>query len=103
MKTVVKRKWKKYKRGPQLSVKTRKEEREWITHFALQHLTEDPDAAIISMEEIFNRYQVFLATQGKGTQLNIDGFGRLFPKFFTRKSMHYGPGNRVCVIGARLV
>lgn len=70
-----------------LPVRVLAQERAWITQFALTHVFPEPGAKV-PISEVFDKYCDFLARKDLGpTKLNIDGFGRLFPKSFRR-----GPG-----------
>ena len=78
-------------------------ERKWVSEFVLNHVVETPGSKL-SVEEVFDSYCDWLARNDRGpSMLSIDGFGRLFPKHFERKTAAYGEGTRKVVFGVRVI
>jgi hypothetical protein len=54
----------------------------------------------LSMQQIFDEYQGWLKQRGHGgSKLSIDGFGRLFPKTYPRRTMFFEGEVRRCLEG----
>ncbi len=63
------------------------QEKRTIFQFCVDHVVWQ-EAAIITMVEVFSAYKAWRKGYGwVETKLSIDGFGRLFPKNFARKSV----------------
>ena len=74
-------------------------ERTFITQFVLTHIFRDPTALPLPMAEIFEAYKKWRPGR---TCLNIDGFGRMFPKHYRRKVVGVDQGTCRAVLGVRL-
>lgn len=63
-------------------------EAHWITQFVLNHIVEVKTVKGIPIGYLFERYQEFIKRRyNSGTQLSVDGFGRMFPKHYQRRSI----------------
>ena len=66
---------------------------------------EPHDGHRMPIAEVFEHYQAWRDSNKLPlTQLHIDGFGRLFPRVFPRKSAYWSEskGSLKCVLNARL-
>ena len=77
-------------------------ERKWISQFVIASLRAEPGQKT-PICDIFDAYQAWLKKSGLGkTELSIDGFGRMFPKHYSRGSSFLGPHHAKFVFGTRL-
>lgn len=84
--------------------KVLKEESRMISLFCLLNvMSSKQEAHRISVSELFEAYQAWLKSNGHSpTALSVDGFGRLLPKVYTRKTVNIGGGTSRYVIGVEL-
>lgn len=75
-----------------------------ITQFIFDRTMPDPQAKL-PLKFFYQSYRVWRVSKKMSpTKLNIDGFGRLFPHVYERKSAYWGPAKHAlkCVFGLSL-
>lgn len=81
-----------------------KEESRMISLFCMLNVfsSKDPKARI-PVSELYTAYEAWIRERGySGTALSVDGFGRLLPKVYTRKTVNAGGGTARYVIGVEV-
>lgn len=84
--------------------KVLKEESRMISLFCLLNVMSSKDENHrIPVAGLFEAYQDWLEANGYApTAISVDGFGRLLPKVYTRKTVNTGGGTSRYVIGVEL-
>lgn len=88
----------------QLAPRTRSAEKAAITQFVFDAVQPAPDAQT-PIQAVFDAYQGWRdKNQLPPSALNIDGFGRLFPHIYPRKSAYWPPVKHFlnCVYGLEI-
>lgn len=91
-------------RGPQLSPVVRAAEKAAITQFMLDRVGPRKGGRL-PIASIFAAYEAWRKDGHLSpTELEVDGFGRLFPAFYTRRSLYWAPVRHAlnCVVGVSL-
>lgn len=85
-----------------ITYETLKREKQDILQFALSNLV--PSEGKIFVQDIFHAYQDWRIDQHLGdSELSVDGFGRLFPKNFQRRTLYVDGEIRKGIHGVSLI
>lgn len=81
------------------------QERDWIRQFVAMKVI-PTEGARVTTAQLFDAYKAWLKKHGIGpTVLTVDGFGRLFPKQFERRTIAHPKKAGTCkgIIGIKVV